>query len=249
MSIETLTIKIQKFQFAKKTILSKVGFSVPKCSVVAVVGPNGAGKTTLLNLLFRPKMVEALGFKLGSSDLTNLTSKEYASFVSYLGASDFSQPIITLSDFFKSSCYYSEFNKDRFDICLINWQIYDLKNQLVSSLSLGQFQRLLLAITCYQESELYMFDEPERHLDPQGVKILSSLLAEKKQQSKTVLFASHDLNMALSIADYFVGINENGEQQFCCDKELISKGGYLDDLFQTKFQYLESAGQERRVFI
>lgn len=243
-----LEVKIPKLTLGKSEIISNIAFGMPKNSILSVIGPNGAGKTTLLKTLFNPKNFADIKFTLNSQDVSELSNKNFAKNISYLGATDFSQPQITILEFFRNSCYSTDSDEQKISASLILWELDSLKNQQVCNLSLGEFQRLLLATTFYQNAELYILDEPERHLDPAGIKILKNVLANLIKQGKSVIFTSHDINLSISAADIILGLNKTGNQEFLCDRELLETKKFLDKLFNIEFQYLKANDGTVRVF-
>jgi ABC-type multidrug transport system ATPase subunit len=60
------------------------------------------------------------------------------------------------------------------------------------SLSSGQKQRLMLAITLLRPSSLLILDEPEQRLDPEGRASVAALLSTYLDDGGTLLMASHD---------------------------------------------------------
>ncbi len=244
-----LDVKIPLLRLNDRDILKNISFSLPKETILSVVGPNGAGKTTLLKALFSPRDFRNLKFTLHDNDISKLSGKSFANKISYLGASDFSQPLITIEEFFINSCYSTEVDNEEIHRGLKAWELESLKGQRVSNFSLGEFQRLLLATTFYQKAELYILDEPERHLDPAGIKILQNVMSNLRERGKNVIFTSHDINLSISTADIILGINKDGEQDFLCDRELLESSKYLNKLFNVNFQYLKIPDGTVKVFI
>lgn len=232
----SLFIKIPEVNKNKKTILKDFECSFILPSIISIIGPNGAGKTTLLSCLLDPKEYLDLIFKFCSTDLTKVSRLEYGKIVGFLGSSDYSQPEILVSDFIKNSGYISTLEDSQILKELGFWGLRVTINQKVSELSLGQFQRLLLLTTFIQDSKLYILDEPDRHLDPKGKKLLVKKIKSLKELGKTILFSTHDLDFSLNVSEYFIGI-KSGQREFLCDYETLLKCKFLDSLFETEFIY------------
>lgn len=238
-------VKIPQIMKKNIPILSALDFSFPLSSIIALIGPNGAGKTTLLRALLHPLNYHGLEFRLAHIPLHSLRRKEYSAHVSHLGSSDFSQPSVRLLEFIKSAGYYKSFHEADIQKDLEFWELDLISDQNVSSLSLGQFQRLLLLVTCMQEADIYLFDEPERHLDPRAKKLYIQKIKELKKKGKTVFFSTHDLDLAVSASDYFVGLGSCGVKQFSSDAPTLIRARYLDTLFNTRFHYQDVDGEIR----
>jgi len=70
----------------------------------------------------------------------------------------------------------------------------------VRSLSAGQRRRVSLASVLARRPELWLLDEPHAGLDAAGRDVVDGLMAEAASVGATVLFASHELERAESVA-------------------------------------------------
>jgi ABC-type Mn2+/Zn2+ transport system ATPase subunit len=80
--------------------------------------------------------------------------------------------------------------------CLRRVHLEDLARRQISELSGGQKQRMFLARALAQEADLVLLDEPLAGLDIPSQDQILEILDELKQQRITVLFATHDLDLA-----------------------------------------------------
>ena len=82
------------------------------------------------------------------------------------------------------------------------------ENRFIGELSGGEFQRVLLARAVAADSDYFFLDEPEANVDKQGVSRLYSILTRLKEEGKTVVNISHDLQTAVSASDTIVCLNK-----------------------------------------
>ncbi|WEY39528.1 ABC transporter ATP-binding protein [Paraburkholderia sp. SUR17] len=81
----------------------------------------------------------------------------------------------------------------------------------VLSLSGGERQRVALAAALCQDAPLLLLDEPLSHLDlHHQISCLDALLAWARQSARTVVFSSHDLNLARRFATHALLLNGDG---------------------------------------
>lgn len=81
-------------------------------------------------------------------------------------------------------------------------RIEDLKERMVHTLSDGERQKVMIAKALAQETPVIFLDEPTAFLDyPSKVEILHLLHRLSREMNKTIFLSTHDLELALQIAD------------------------------------------------
>ena len=113
-----------------------------------------------------------------------------------------------------------------------------MKDRKCSTLSDGQLQRVLIARAIAQDTSIILLDEPTSHLDLyHKVQILRLLKNISKNTQKTILFSTHDINLAIQICDELLVINHN---RMTKDKpEILLDTGVLDQLFPKGHVHLD----------
>jgi len=86
-------------------------------------------------------------------------------------------------------------------------------NRRISGYSKGMQQRTAIAAALIHDPELVVLDEPMSGLDPLGRKLIFDLIAELKQQGKTVFISSHVLTDIERLCDR-VGIIVQGSLRY-----------------------------------
>ncbi|MCX6056133.1 MAG: heme ABC exporter ATP-binding protein CcmA [Chloroflexi bacterium] len=187
--------------YGSRRVLSGVDLAVDHGEVVALIGRNGAGKTTLLRILttlLRPEEgkvllsghdlgeePEALRRKMGvvlhSSMLyPNLSCRENLRFFARL--------------------YNLKEAEDRISGLLSALDLLSRADERVRTLSRGMLQRLALARALVHDPDLLLLDEVFTGLDLKFADRAGSLLKQKAQEGKAILFSTHDLERVLEIA-------------------------------------------------
>lgn len=197
-------------QYGKIEALKGVTLSVEKGEIFGLLGQNGAGKTTMVKILLgitRASFGEArmLGEPVGSARVRQRVGylPEDHRFPDYhTGAS--------LLDFYGSLLQVPSAGKrQRIEEVL---DLVGLKGRMhskVRTYSKGMKQRLGIAQAIFHDPEVIFLDEPTDGVDPLGRREIRDLLAQLKQEGKTIFLNSHLL----------------GEVELICDRVLILDRG------------------------
>ena len=176
-------------------VLGPLSLGVEHGSVVGLFGPNGSGKTTLLLMLLglvRPTEGRAL------FPLANVS-------VSMEGAGLLGD--VTVGDYLSATAGVvarSGVERDVARTCGID----SYMSTRVRHLSMGNRQRLMIALMLVEDADLMVFDEPLNGLDPEGIRWFSTVLRGLKERGKTVILSSHLLQEVESFIDACIFLRE-----------------------------------------
>ncbi|GDX33358.1 heme ABC exporter ATP-binding protein CcmA [Actinomycetes bacterium] len=175
-------------------------FSVDKGEIVLLQGPNGAGKTTLLRacaglLPIARGTANVLGCDLSTNRVA------VRSRVGLLGhANGLFQDLTVLENMLFWSRLVGATRQD-VDQAMIAMGISGrLGETQVAKLSAGQRRRCALASLIVRRAQLWLLDEPHAGLDTQGRDELDRTLRAARDSGATVIFASHEIERARSLA-------------------------------------------------
>ena len=78
----------------------------------------------------------------------------------------------------------------------------DWANKKIETLSKGMGQKVQFISTVVAKPELIILDEPFTGLDPVNVEVIKDAILELKSQGATVIFSTHDMNVAEKMCDF-----------------------------------------------
>ena len=177
-----------------------VTFCVDAGEIILLQGPNGAGKTTLLRacaglLQIARGSANVLGFDL-QTDRAAVRSR-----VGLLGHANGLFQDLTVSE---NMSFWSRLvgaNKTDIDQAIDAMGLSGrLSETPVAKLSAGQRRRCALASLIVRRAQLWLLDEPHAGLDAQGRDELDRTLRAARDSGATVIFASHEIERAQSLA-------------------------------------------------
>ena len=87
------------------------------------------------------------------------------------------------------------------------------KHKKCYELSDGQLQKVMIARALAQDTDLIILDEPTTHLDMYHKAYVLLLLKKlAKETKKTILFSSHEIDLAIQLCDKIIVMSENKVQ-------------------------------------
>ncbi|MEM7309830.1 MAG: ABC transporter ATP-binding protein [Planctomycetota bacterium] len=202
------------FGYAERgAVLAGADLELREGETVALLGANGAGKSTLLRLamgLLPPASGRVL---LDGTDVADRTVAEVARRVGLL----FQDPSTMLfADTVREECLFAPRNlgladpDGRAQAALARLGLSELADESPGALSIGQRKRVCLAALAAQGVGVWLLDEPTAGLDPGGVAGFLAALRDGRKAEDAVLLATHDLDLALVLADRVAVVAEGG---------------------------------------
>src|SRR6476620_9520620 len=182
-----------RVRFGKLLAVRDVSLSLAGGTLLGLIGPNGAGKTTLLRTLagLQPPTrgtIEVLGQPLSPDSLHQIGfTPDVPPVYDELTVRQFLQFVGKGYDLPPSEI------RERTDFWLEKVWLADRADQKIKGLSRGMKQRLGIARTLLPNPALILLDEPAAGLDPAGRVQFRQLLADLRDQGKTIIISSHIL--------------------------------------------------------
>jgi NitT/TauT family transport system ATP-binding protein len=183
------------------TAIENLSMSVEPGEFVAVVGPTGCGKSTTLSLVSGlEKATEGKVF-IDGKPVTGIDPR-----VGFMFQADATFPWKTVLDNVAAGPLFRGKSKKEAITTARDWLrrvgLSGFEDRHPHQLSGGMRKRVALAQTLINEPKLLMMDEPFSALDVQTRQIMSDELLDLWEQTKpAVIFVTHDLEEAISLAD------------------------------------------------
>ncbi len=193
--------------------LDDVSFSIERGERVALVGPNGGGKSTMLKILDGLVFPDAGTFEAFGQPVTEDTLEDdqfNEAFRSRVGFVFQNTDAQVFSPTVRDEVAFGPLNMGlssaeasmRVDDTLALLGITALADRAPYQLSGGQKKRVAIASVLAMNPEVLLFDEPTAALDPKSRGQVVDFLIGWGRTAKTVITATHDLDIVEDIADY-----------------------------------------------
>ena len=199
----------------KKEILCGVDAKIEKGKLTVLIGKNGSGKSSLLSALVGQVPFSG-SILLNGRPIASFSPRERARLLTLMPQL-LPETAFTVEElvFMGRSPHLSlgakctQADRDAAERALLLAQVGHLRGCFCNRLSGGERRLAFLAMAIAQDTDLLLFDEPTAHLDaPHTRHFLQCVQALVREQHKTVLMVLHDLNMALSVADRIICLDD-----------------------------------------
>ncbi len=183
----------------------------------AIVGVNGIGKSTLIRTLGKVQAKLSGSIVLVNKDLKSYSAMELASTVSVVLTESLASKNLTVIELITLGRQpytnwigkLSDTDKSKIQEAISMVDLESLKNKKCYELSDGQLQRVMIARALAQDTSIILLDEPTTHLDlHHKVQILKLLKHIAHKTKKTILFTSHEIEMAIQLCDKILIMNK-----------------------------------------
>lgn len=208
-----LQVNNLEFGYKDDLVIKDISFNVKKGKFISIIGPNGSGKSTLLktlNNLYRPSKGQIL---LEGRDINSFKKREIAQKIALVPQDTNIDYDFTVEDIVMMGRhpYKNRFEKENDnDYKIINQALemtntLGLKKRLITEISGGERQRVIIAKALAQEPSMIFLDEPTSNLDiNHQMDILNLLKTFNEEQETTVVLVIHDINLAARYSDEII---------------------------------------------
>ena len=232
------------YESRKKTnvVSNNINFSIEKGRLIFILGKNGIGKSTLLKTISKTIPSIAGTILCNGIKIKTLPEQQLATQLSLVLTESLPESLLTVYELVALGRQpytnwvdtLSDIDKEAVKKALIQTETLHLQNKPFLELSDGQLQRVLIARTLAQNTDIIILDEPTAHLDMHHtVNVFELLKKMVQEQQKTIIISSHEINLALQLADDIILFTEDKVYKNT-PKNLI-KDNIFDKLFSSEY--------------
>jgi iron complex transport system ATP-binding protein len=191
-------------------LLTGASLRADEGELISLVGKNGIGKSTLLRTISRLHEPMDGNVFLSNKDINTFNRYELAKTLSFVSTEIVKVnnlkvfDLVALGRFPYTNWIGKLLNED---ILKCIWALEmvgldHLRNKNIDEISDGERQRAMLARTLAQDTKIIILDEPTAFLDlPNKYEIVHLLNKLAREDNKTIIFSTHDLNIAIKESD------------------------------------------------
>jgi iron complex transport system ATP-binding protein len=201
------------FRYETKPVMDDVSFTLENAQILAVIGPNGSGKTTLLKIINGSLFPDSGALLINGKDTRQWSRREIARTVAIVPQETaavfpfYAEEIVLMGRFPHLQALGFENKKDYRIVheAMEKTDALAFARRPFNELSAGERQRVLIARALAQEPKILLLDESTVFLDiKHQVQFLSLLRQLSGAQNLTVIFVTHDINLAAQNAHQII---------------------------------------------
>ncbi len=207
-----------------KAVFDKINIVIPREKVTVILGPSGTGKTTLLRLMSGQMKPSSGEIRVDGEVIHTLSRKKLFELRKRMGMLFQTGGLFTHLSVYENVAFslreHTHLSPSMIHtLVMLKLEMVGLRGAaplMPAELSGGMGRRIALARAIALDPELILYDEPFTGQDPISMGVLVKLIRTlNKVLRLTSVIVSHDVQEALSIADYVYVI---------ADKKVIGQG-------------------------
>ena len=192
--------------YSSDKILDDISYTFEKGKIYGLIGKNGSGKTSFLKTIVRLNRKSTGDIILNEIYINDLDYLKIP--ISFIGDTPVYYPDLTVKEHLLLICNIKKFSKkialEKIDELLNLLKLKKYTHSFPNSLSRGTLQRLNIAMGIIRDEDIILMDEPFITLDPVQVTTVENLILKLKNENKTFLISSHDIDSLESICDIYL---------------------------------------------
>lgn len=217
----------------KRVVGSGMDLLLPRGKLTALLGSNGSGKSTLIRTLagLQPPLEGSVS--LGARDIRDWKTGDLAREIAVVLQEPVRNTNLNVFELVSlGRTPYTDWlgnldakDRDKTFESLEKTGISHLADRKTAQLSDGEWQKAMFAKALAQDTPIILLDEPTAHLDLLSrIELIQMLHRAAAAGSKSILFSTHDLELALRMADHLWLLNGKGAMHAGAPEDLVLRG-------------------------
>lgn len=195
--------------FGEFTAVNDLSLAARAGRVYGLLGPNGAGKTTTIRMIVNITAADSGRIELFGQQINPDLQDRIGYLPEERGLYNKMKVVDQLRFFAELKNVNGKDIEERIDFWLQRLKLTEWKKNKAIELSKGMQQKIQFVSAVIHDPDLLILDEPFSGLDPVSVELLKDVVMELKQSAKTIMFSTHQMEVAEKICDDICLINKS----------------------------------------
>ena len=205
--MDTIVVSHIAKSFGETQAVKDVSFSVRPGEIFGLLGPNGSGKTTSLRVILDI-------YQPGKGSISILGGPMTAEKLNHIGYLPEERGLYQDVEVARNLTYLAtlkNMSREQIDEKLPIWlerlDLTEHQKKKTKELSKGMQQKAQLIAALIHDPEIIIIDEPFAALDPVNTQLVKDLLIELRNQNRTIIMSTHQMNQVEQLCDRLVLID------------------------------------------
>lgn len=211
MAANEITVKLDHVRksFGEFTAVNDLSLAVRAGRVFGLLGPNGAGKTTTIRMIVNITAPDSGTIELFGRQIDSELQNRIGYLPEERGLYRRMKVVDQLRFFAELKNVRGREVEAKIDQWLARVKLSEWKTKRSMELSKGMQQKIQFITAVLHDPELLILDEPFSGLDPVNVELLKEIVLELKRSGKTIIFSTHQMEVAEKICDDICLLNRS----------------------------------------
>lgn len=218
-----------------KPLYQDLNFTLKQGEFVCLLGCNGAGKSTLLRTISGIQSKLGGNLRIKGDDIFKLSSEERSRQIGVVLTDRIQTGGLTVMELvtlgrYPYTGYFGRLSAHDYAVSKQMLALVGMsgrEDDRISSLSDGERQKIMIAKALAQECPLLLLDEPTAFLDISSrIELMNLLRLLARQERKTILLSTHDMEMALRTADKLWLLSQTEGLSMGAPEDLVTNGQF-----------------------
>ena len=236
--------------YGRRAVQSDLNLHANARDLICLTGTNGCGKSTLLRTLAGLQLPLKGYITINDKSVQKLSNYERSTLFSLVLTDSIDTENLTVHDLVALGRFpytnwagsLSDTDEAKIAESIHQVNLTHKTHCYLNEISDGEKQRAVIAKALAQDTPLVLLDEPTAHLDlPNRVEIMLLLRRLSVNTQKTFILSTHELDLALQMADKIWLMNPNGVE-VGIPEDLMLTGKFQEAFGSHSFQFDENDG-------
>lgn len=229
-----LSINQLSKHYGRIRAVDNLSLDIERGNVYGILGPNGSGKTTTIGIILGVINANSGSYKWFGNEPTNNDRKRIGSIIE----TPLFYPYLTAIRNLKIIADIKGLGYESIENVLKTVDLFERKNDVFKTYSLGMKQRLALAAAMLGNPEMMILDEPTNGLDPQGIADTRDLIKRIASEGTTIFLASHLLDEVQKVCTHVAVLNK-GKKLFSGDVDEVLTDTFTIEIASDNLEELQ----------
>jgi iron complex transport system ATP-binding protein len=201
-----IEIKDLTLSYGEETVLQNFSAQVSRGTITAIIGGNGAGKSSLVSAIAGAIKPNTGSITIDGKDIGALSAQELAALRSVAQQSHSYWMAYSVAQILRLG--HENIAQIRFDEVAKEFNLTEILQQSITTLSGGQLQRVEIARAFMRDVSIVLLDEPFASQDLTSQEKLTALFQEERRKGRTILLVAHREKSNLAWCDQIIDLGQ-----------------------------------------